>query len=427
MPALSRHAVIFALSLGMLICGTMPARAQDQDSGISPWRISGYGSLSHSWDDRKDLAAIRDITQRPANLQKTDASWRLDSRLGVQLAYRFAPQIEGVIQAVARDQISHSIDNSIDLAYLDFQLNSGNTLRLGRIGYAPFLMSDHRNLGYAYPWVRPPREFYSWIPIFSFDGGELSHDIFYGDTRWRLRGQFGRSGFDIPMGTRDFNFKVDNLWSLSLSHQAGPWRLQAGLSGFRSIVEAAPLASLHAGLDQLAGLNIAGISREAAMLRRETSFKGNAIRYYTLGAAYDDGQWVSQAEFGYSDTSRTIAPSSRTAYLAIGRRLGDFTPYLLLSASRPDKAKLSSNTDWSVINQGSTQAIAYSVVNSTRLDQETLSLGTRWDFDSRAALKLQWDHTRIHPLGYALWFRDTEINTRSSKVNLVTVSLDFVF
>lgn len=328
---------------------------------------------------------------------------------------------------MARDQINNSVGNSVDLAYLDFQLGANRAARLGRIGYASFLMSDHRNLGYAYPWVRPPREFYSWLPLFSLDGGEFSHDFFHDNGRWRLRAQFGRSGFDIPMGSDTFVFKADQLWSLALSHQRGPWRLQAGLSGFRSRDEAAPLAPLYNGLDQLAALNLPGISAEAAQLRRDTSFGGVRIRYYTLGAAYDDGSWLGQAELGYSKTSTAIATASRSGYLAVGRRFGDWLPYLLLSASRPDKSALAPASDWATIGQAGFQTIAYSIVNSTRQDQETLSLGSRWDFDSRAALKLQWDHSRIHPLGYALWFRNPETNSRASTVNLLTVSLDFVF
>lgn len=411
--------------LGLALAG--PAGAGDVDGEVSPLRLSGYGTLSYSGDDRGDLAAIRDFTQRPADGQRTGPGWRLDSRLGVHLAYRFTPQVEGVFQAVVRDQITRSLDSSVDLAHLDIQLNPANALRLGRIGYAPFLMSDHRNLGYAYPWVRPPREFYSWIPIFSLDGGELTHDIFQGDARWRLRAQLGRSAFDIPMGDADFAFQADRLWSLSLAHQAGPWRLQAGLSGFRSAAEAAPLAALHGGLSQIGGLGLPGISAEATALRHATAFKGTQLRYYTLGAAYDDGQWLAQGEVGYSTTDHAIAPASRTAYLALGHRFGDLTPYALFSISRPDKAPLGPRSDWSAIGQAAFQNTAYFVANSTRQDQETLSLGTRWDFDSRAALKLQWDHSRIHPQGYALWFRSPATNSRASSANLFTVSLDFVF
>lgn len=427
MPAPAHRRRLSALALATLALGTPAAAAAESASDLPPWRLSGYGTLSYSRDDRGDLAAIRDFTQRPSNSQNTGATWRLDSRLGLQLAYRFAPRVEGVVQAVARDQINNSVSNSVDLAYLDFQLGPRDAARLGRIGYAPFLMSDHRNLGYAYPWVRPPREFYSWLPLFSFDGGELTHDVFDGDGRWRLRAQFGRSGFDIPMGGDTFAFKADQLWSLSLAHQRGPWRLQAGLSGFRSRDEASPLATLHDGLEQLAGLNLPGISAEAAQLRRDTSFGGSRIRYYTLGAAYDDGTWLGQAELGYSQTSTVIATASRSGYLAVGRRFGDWLPYLLLSASRPDKPVRTPESDWGMIGQAAFQTIAYGVANSTRQDQETLSLGSRWDFNSRAAFKLQWDHSRIHPQGYALWFRSPETNARASTVNLLTASLDFVF
>lgn len=416
-----------ALLLGALAVTTQPALAEDAAPALEAWRISGFGTLGYSWDDRSDLAAIRDFTQRPQHGQNTGATWRLDSRLGLQFAYRFSPRVEGVVQAVVRDQVTDNFENSLDLAYLDFQLGADRAARLGRIGYALFLMSDHRNLGYAYPWVRPPREFYSWLPLFSLDGGELSQDFFDGDGRWRLRAQYGRSGFDIPMGEQTFALRADQLWSLSLSRQAGPWRLQAGLSGFRSADEAVPLSALHSGLDQLAGLKLPGVSAEAAQLRHDTSLGDVRIRYYTLGAAYDDGTWLGQAELGYSQTTTAITTASRNGYLAIGRRVGEFTPYLMFSASRPDKAAATPSSDWGAIGQREFQNLAYYVANSTRQDQETLSLGSRWDFDSRAALKLQWDHSRIHPLGYALWFRSLETNYRASTVNLFTVSLDFVF
>ncbi len=113
--------------------------------------------------------------------------------------------------------------------------------------------------------------------------------------------------------------------------------------------------------------------------------------------------------------------------MALARRLGEFTPYAMLSLSRPDKSALAPINDWSGIGQAAFQQTAYFVTNSTRQDQETLSLGSRWDFHSQAALKLQWDHSRIHRQGYALWFRSLESNARSSSVNLFTVSLDFVF
>jgi hypothetical protein len=110
--------------------------------------------------------------------------------------------------------------------------------------------------------------------------------------------------------------------------------------------------------------------------------------------------------------------------------MGNFMPFAIVSASRPSRAVLTPQNDWSVLGPAAAelQTIAYQrVLNSTRVDQETLSLGVRWDLHSRAALKLQWDRTRIHPQGYAAWFRPYEIRQSTTRVDVLTMSLDFVF
>jgi hypothetical protein len=403
-----------------------PAAAESDDR----LHLSGFGTLAHAWDDRDDLAPIRDITQRPEDGHQTGPTWLLDSRLGLQLAYRFSPAVEAVGQVVVRDQESDRPEDYVDLAYLGVLATPDLRVRLGRVGYDPFLMSDHRNLGYAYAWVRPPIEFYSWIPMFSLDGADLSYQFQRGDATWRLRAQAGQTDFAIPMGDQPFDFRAEGLWALSVQREQGPWRVKLGLSGFTSGSEVATLAEVHQGLAAVAGLGVPGISAEAANLRRETSFLDARLGYTTVGVAYDDGLWFGQAELGSVRTNRTIAPQSRNGYVVLGRRFDTLTPFVMLGISRPARALRAAVHDWSPLGPGAAglqDSVYRYVVNSTRLDQETVSLGLRWDFDPRAALKLQWDHTRVHPDGYAAYFRDRPVLTRHAEVNLLTVSLDFVF
>lgn len=418
----SLHGALVLLATALLCT---QAAAADSAAELSPWRFAGYGTLSRSWDDSHRLAPIRDFSQRPADSFSTGPSWRLDSRLGLQLSYRFSPQAEAVVQVVGRDQADSRLQRSIEQAYLDFQHGSDTRVRLGRVGYDAFLMSDHRNLGYAYAWVRPPREFYGWLPMFSVDGADLTHEFRQGETNWRLRAQFGSSAFGIPIGEALFDFKADRLWSLSLQREAGPWRIKAGLSGFRIAREAEPLTPLHAGLDAIATAGIPGISQEAYALSRESRFQGARVTYLTLGAAYDDGTWLAQAELSQTRTSADIATSGHTGYLAFGRRFGAFTPYAMLSASRPTQGIHRAINNWGGLNAVRDQA--YFVVNSTRQDQESLALGVRLDVHAQAALKLQWERTHIHPEGYVLWNRSVETNPLRSTVSLLTMSLDFVF
>lgn len=394
---------------------------------VSPWRFAGYGTLGYNWDSQSSLAPIRDVSQRPAEMQNTGPGWSMDSRVGVQFAYRFNPQAEFVAQAVARDQVTSNLNSAVDLAYLELLPRSDTKLRLGRVGYDALLMSDHRNLGYSYAWVRPPRELYGWVPLFSVDGVDVTRDIPDGDATWRVKAQIAKGQLVIPMGENNYEFQADRLWSISLLRQSGPWRIKTGASRMYIGTDAAPLAPLRSGLDKIAATNIPGIATEAATLRKEVSFEGATLDYVSLGAAFDDGVWLGQAEFAYSRASTNIAPQSNMGYLAAGRRFGAFTPFAMISASRPRDSKMSATADWGRIGLEALQNTAYYVVNSTRFDQETLSLGLRWDFDPRAALKLQWDHSRIHPYGYALWFRDNDFLLRSTSVNLLTLAVDFIF
>ena len=189
--------------------------------------------------------------------------------------------------------------------------------------------------------------------------------------------------------------------------------------------EVPAFAPLHAGLDAIAAAGIPGVSAEAADLRRNASFQGAKVSYTTLGAAYDDGQWLAQAELGTTTASAAAVPHGRMAYVSVGRRFGDWTPLLTLSTSRPDAPRSPAN-DWGAYN-ATLRDPALFVLNTNRIEQDTLSLGLRWDFHRQAALKLQWDQTQIKPTGYGLWWRDMAINQDSSRINLLAVTVDFTF
>jgi hypothetical protein len=400
--------------------------ATSEDVATSNFKLSGYGTLAFTADDDGDFAFIRELTQRPDGNGVTSMKtrpWLTDSRLGVQGIYQFNAASELVALLSLRDQESVTFDGALEWAYLGLHPIAEVDLRLGRVGFDGFLMSDHRQVGFAYPWVRPPVEFYSALPSYSVDGGDVAYRIQDddGDGLWRLKMQVGASKQDFPFGAGVYSFEGD-VWSLSLTRLTGPWRLRAGFAEIDIKTDPAPLVPLYAGLDALAAAGNA----EAASLRRELTYKGATMQFSSLGAAYDDGVWVAQAELGYMDTSASVVSNGLTGYLSLGRRFGDWIPYAIFSAIEPLHAVRSAQTNWGapVLNGVRDQAIG--VLNATRLDQASLSLGARWDFNPQAALKLQWDHTRINPDGYGLWWTSTN-KSQQTAVNLYTLSMEFLF
>lgn len=393
-------------------------------------QVSGFGTVGFTHDDRQDMATVRDISQRPHDETQTGPSWQLDTRLGMQLEYRINPGIELVGQVVARDRAKADTSDSVEMAYLALQPVAPLGVRLGRVGYDAFLMSDYRHVGYAYNWVRPPGEFYSWIPIFSVDGLDGTYRFDAGDAQWSVKAQAGVSQANVPIGLATFNFETRNLRSLSVTRQSELWRVKAAYSTFSVNSEVTSLDSLRAGLGKIASatqLFLPNISAEAADLSQQLVFQGSRVSYATLGAVYDDGLWFAQAELGRATSSSSIGTRGSMAYVGGGRRWGDWAAFARYSVAQHGNTVLSARTDWRAIGLQDVQAKAISVLNATRIDQATLSLGGRWDFHKQAALKLQWDATQVRPQGYALWWHDEQVGASASRVNLFSATLDFVF
>lgn len=428
----AKQALLAALTLSFaftFIFAPVEAAHAQTPEGL---RLSGYGTLGYVQDNRSDITAIRDVSQRP-NHDFGQGSWRRDTRFGLQAEYHLNSKVALVGQAVFRDQVSTAFDHAIEMAYVGLKPTAYLDVRLGRVGYDAFMMSDTRNIGYAYPWVRPFTEYYGWIPLFSVDGVDAAYTMPLGDAQWRIKAQAGQSNTGIPIGaTGQLDFKATQLLNLTVSRHAGPWHLKAGYSRFISANEVSPgdLTTLQAGLDAIANATAGmapAISSEAANLRQHLSFKDSQITYVTLGATFDDGHWLLQGELARTTASHKIVPHGTMGYAVLGYRLGDWMPFLAISASRPGNSLRSPTADWSGIGQTATQATALAILNSTRMDQQTVSIGTRWDFQNRAALKLQWDTTRIAAQGYGLLFKNPALNGRTGRMNQLTLTLDFIF
>jgi len=421
-----KHLAHWGLVLALLLPLCAAVHAGEGDA----LQVSGFGTLGVAQDDRQDMATIRDFSQRPHDGSQTGPSWQLDTRLGVQMEYRISPGTALVGQVVARDSAQADANSSVELAYLALQPVPQLGVRLGRFGYDAFLMSDHRNVGYAYNWVRPPGEFYSWIPIFSVDGLDGTYRFDAGEAQWSIKAQAGVSRVGVPIGTAIFDFETRSLRSLSVTRQSDLWRLKAAYSEFGVDSEVTALEPLRAWLEKIASAtqkSSPNISAEAADLSRQLVFQGGRVSYATLGTVYDDGRWFAQAELGHSTSTSSIGTSGNMAYVGAGRRWGDWAAFARYSVAQQGNTVRSASADWRVLGLQNVQAKAIGALNAARIDQATLSLGGRWDFHKQAALKLQWDATQVNPYGYALWWHDEQIGASASRVNLLSATLDFVF
>ncbi len=392
--------------------------------------VSGFGTLGYQADNRSDVATIRDLSQRPKDGYATGPTWRLDSRLGVQIESRPDPRVDLVVQGLAYDHYKANLNNTITLAYAALRPTVNWNIRLGRLGYDAFLMADYRNVGYAYPWVRPPTEFYGWIPIFSVDGADAAYHFSGSDGIWSLKAQGGKSQVWMPINGGiggGYHFKTDNLATLSASWQSASWRVKGAYSRFTSASDIPLLAPLQAGLAQVASANLPATSAQAADLLQHVSLEGARISYTTLGATYDDNTWLIQAEMGHTTATADIVPQGNMGYASLGRHFGAWMPFFTFSTYRPKSALNDTAYDLgATLNQGLRDPSVY-MANSTRIDQHTLSVGVRWDFTPRAAFKVQLDTMRSHAPGCGLRSISPTLRTQDIHLNQLTATVDFIF
>ena len=78
-----------------------------------------------------------------------------------------------VAQLLARAR-SANFNAIVEWAYVDYEFTDWLSLRAGKIKQPVYLVNDYVEVGYAYPWIRPPVEvYYLNNPLNTVNGAEL--------------------------------------------------------------------------------------------------------------------------------------------------------------------------------------------------------------------------------------------------------------
>jgi len=408
--------------------GAAQAQEVDRPSGGSGLRFSGFGSLGLSHVDAPaGWGFRRELTQGGS-----DDSWRadVDTRLGVQLNYSLGSQFELVAQAIAKKRGAYARDSdALEWAYASYRPHADWTLRAGRVNLDAFLMADYRNVGFGFMTARPPVELYGMLPT-TLDGADVARSWLVGDAQWRAKLMVGRAGigdYDTskPGSTRD-------VLGLMLSREEGGLLLRASVARTRIHIDLGDQSAAMDALAQLSALPIPAVADGARVLRERMGVQPTKAVFYELGLRHELADWQWSAEVVRIAGDPIIKQTS--AYVTAGRRFGDWTPYVGYGHSR-DAMPVVAPPQWQAAlapivgpaGAAQTQFLGEAVtqaVNGSRVRQSSWSLGARWDFHPQAALKLQWDETRIEAFGSGLW---THADARAARARIATAVVDFIF
>lgn len=422
MKNLIRHLSVLAL----IACGTAAVQAQERTAERSPLRINGFGTLGVTSTHAPDGWFFRrDAAQDPSDHATTVDT---DSRLGLQAHYNVNPQWELASQLVLKRRVSGSKPfESVEWLFAAFKPTDNVTLRFGRTNPDLFLLSDYRNVGVAYPWVRPSVDLYAALPLYTMDGGDASYAWQQDDARWRVKTFLGNGDTRATLATspEQVVFKLRYAGGAILTREQDGLLMRATLGGAR--LRADSHRSAYVARDALRTLQSYPdpiVKGQAAELERNWGLETDTALFGELGLSYERDNWIWSAEYALTQV-RTGTRSAQSAYVSLGRRLGDFTFYSMLGRSL-SRLPVQTAPDWSGISPEA-QHLAQQLtdgINGSRSRQTTLSLGARWDFHAQMALKVQVDHFRVAKTGSGLWVGPGQ---QAARPNVLSATLDFTF
>jgi len=390
-----------SLVAALLGCGAISSPALAQS--MPEFKFSGFGTVSavHSSDTNSDFVGT--IFQ-PSGAGHTHAtSTTPDTKLGAQVGAVFNDKLSAVVQVVSQYQYDNSYQPMIEWANLKYQLTPELSMRAGRIAAPSYLLSESRFVNYTNAWVRPPIEVYGVLSITSNDGVDATYRSQIGSANNAVQVYYGRSSADLRTG----KVTSKTSWGVNDSVEMGSLMLRAGYSSLNLDLDLSSLNGLFAGMR---ALNRPDLAEKYSLRDMQTS----AI---SLGATYDPGNWFVMGEL-LEFKSRGFLSDMTAWYVSGGYRIGKFTPYVSYASL---KSHIDTETGAGPLNGG-----INTTLNAFTASQATSGVGLRWDVVRNVALKAQYDRVKVGDNSHGR-FTAYPGFVPGSKIDVATVSLDFVF
>lgn len=349
--------------------------------------ISGYASFKAISNSNKDDVAYYNGLAAGDHINFDSR----ESNLGLQFSTEINSKMDMTVVMSARGG-AQKYNFETEWAYLNYKMNDDLSLRIGKVKGPFYMVSDYKDVGYAYPWVTPPEEVYSTNPIRSVNGidfvyqksvNDVSYlgEIYYGSgtntafvpTKGLLGDAF--AGFGMPAASAaqflnaELSFETYNMLGFNASVSYEGISFRAGYFNTKVAV---------GGLTDLDG-----------------SFGG-------VGMTIDKNNFVVYAEYIVRDTGPELIamfPDQEAAYITAGYRMGDYLPYVTVAT----------------IDEG-TDASPYA------LKQDSTAIGLRMEVADSASLKFEAAQKKVAAGDFGLYDGPMTDNG-----NIYSVALDVLF
>lgn len=347
-----------------LVWHALPAGAAGGLEGVS---VSGFLTVGTTYADKQLLSTTEAVSQ-DGTIENTPG-FSADSRLGLQISAKVNPEISitGQLLAKAREENSNV---EADWAFINYRLSEQFSVRGGKIKFPTFLISDYFEVGYAYPWIRPPQEVYSGNPITTLNGVDMLARFRFGDMSLLVQPYYGVSRGAKALVPQEA--VTNTAYKLCFNGQGGSFfTCPAGTVLYTDFTA-----------DELRGINVSLSSDIFTIRAGSLKTKVNApdfnvfqdtAKFSSVGLSMDWRNVVLYSEAferKIEGGANAAFPNQKGSYTTVGYRIGKWLPHFTAARIKD--------------NENPTGPTA-----GMPLDQKSKALGLRYEVGSGAALKFE--------------------------------------
>src|ERR1700678_1591343 len=251
----------------------------------SMFSFSGFGTLGvvHSSDHDAHFTSI--IFKPHGAGYSHDWSPDVDSLIGAQVVANFTPRLSAMLQVISQQNYTNTYTPHVEWSNIKYELTPDASIRVGRTVLAALLLSDTHNIGYAIPWVRPPLELYSLVPIDTSDGIDASYRWHIGNVVQTFVGTYGATTTKLTTGV---DADARRQWNISDTLEYGAATLRIAYQRANLTID-----GLDTFFSAFGHFGPQGIALEAKYdpYRKPLEFIG-------IGAMYNPRDWFVTGEWG---------------------------------------------------------------------------------------------------------------------------------
>ena len=372
-------------------------------------KINGFASagLTTTDSDAEHILGIDDTK-----------NFQSDAIIALQANFKINDTTEAVLQLVGRGDQRNDVE--AEWGYIAHSFMPNFVVRGGKLRVPYYSASEYLEVGFAYPWARPPIDVYNQAPLTSYYGVDATWDFSIAGIDTTLQTFNGTALIKLEAVTA----RLDQMYGAFLTMTRGPLTLRLGdtLAAISLIgeLEFAPPEAVTSSSDYIdfsveqAGLisfledtqgvspyqtflvfelfsqnpdlfSDGGIEAAGETLISAFDLQGLTIDFQSIGINYDDGVWI-----GIFEATKLIFDgefvNASAHYVTLGRRFNRLLPFVHYAHSYTTEEGLIASSIGPLI-PALVNGLGFAVAK-----QKTYGAGVRWDVRSGVAVKLQMDH-----------------------------------